>query len=143
MVDNAGGIRQAMLHLCSHVHKRIALIAGLQRARGDSAQRREAYSRALVQLGLSEDPALIAYGLHSFSGGQRAMREILAAQAPFDAVLASNDRSAMGAIEVLKAQGLGQGAHRPVPWQYAAHYLAIAVFYPAAFGDGILCAGAL
>lgn len=102
MVDNAGGIHLAVRHLYEHGHRRIAFIAGIQRSTGDSAQRRAAYSHALQELGLEEDPALVACGMHSFTGGYEAMHQILAAGKPFDAVVASNDRSAMGAIQALK-----------------------------------------
>jgi DNA-binding LacI/PurR family transcriptional regulator len=105
VVDNAGGIQQAVEHLAGHGRRRIAFIAGLQRASGDSAQRYAAYLRALADSGLDANPALTAYGLHSYTGGQNAMHQILSAGVPFDAVIASNDRSAMGAISVLNEQG--------------------------------------
>jgi signal transduction histidine kinase/DNA-binding LacI/PurR family transcriptional regulator/CheY-like chemotaxis protein len=105
VVDNAGGIRQAVEHLVGHGNCRIAFIAGIPRATGDSAQRLSAYYDALHEFSLEEDPALIAHGMHSFSGGQNAMRQILVAGKQFDAVVASNDRSAMGAISVLKELG--------------------------------------
>lgn len=106
VVDNAGGIRQAVEHLAGHGRRRLAFISGIPRAAGDSAQRRAAFSQALGELGLREQPALVAHGMHSFDGGQNAMRQILASGVPFDAVVASNDRSAMGALSVLKEHGL-------------------------------------
>ncbi|MFL7807348.1 MAG: substrate-binding domain-containing protein, partial [Anaerolineae bacterium] len=48
---------------------------------------------------------LIAYGYHVYAGGRRAMAQILQSRVPFTAVLASNDESAMGALDVLKAHG--------------------------------------
>jgi signal transduction histidine kinase/AraC-like DNA-binding protein/ABC-type sugar transport system substrate-binding protein len=106
VVDNEGGIRQAVAHLVEHGHRRIAFIAGHEsRPQGDSGQRLRAYEAALRERDLY-DPALIAHGYHVYAGGRRAMEQILQAGTPFTAVLASNDESAHGALEVLKARGL-------------------------------------
>jgi len=107
VADNEGGIRQAMAHLVSHGHRRIAFIAGYQRdTDGDSARRIKAYHAAMHKHGLETDPRLIAYGRHSTSGGRLAMEQILAADAPFTALVASNDLSALGAMQVLEKNGL-------------------------------------
>jgi signal transduction histidine kinase/DNA-binding LacI/PurR family transcriptional regulator/CheY-like chemotaxis protein len=104
-VDNAGGIRQAFDHLHRHGHRRIALIAGKKGRGGDSAERLAAYREALRGAGLAEDERLIAFGEHRREDGRLAMRQILETGAPFTALLASNDLSALGAIEVLRAAG--------------------------------------
>ncbi len=107
MADNEGGIRQAMAHLVSHGHRRIAFIAGYQRdTDGDSARRINAYHVAVQEHGLEIDPRLIAYGRHSTSGGRLAMEQILASGVPFTALVASNDLSALGAMQVLDRNGL-------------------------------------
>ncbi len=106
-VDNEGGIRLAMEHLLAHGHRRIAFIAGqpMDEA-GDSGERLRAYRTVLQEHGLTPDPALMAYGLHLFEGGKQAMHQILASGAAFTAVVASNDESALGAIQVLQEAGL-------------------------------------
>lgn len=106
MADNEGGIRQAMAHLIEHGHRRIAFIAGYQRdGDGDSARRLNAYHAALQEHGLEIDPHLLAYGSHSTGGGRLAMEQILATNAPFTALVASNDLSALGAMQVLSRTG--------------------------------------
>ncbi len=106
VVDNEGGIRQAVAHLVEHGHRRIAFIAGHEdRPHGDSGQRLRAYQAALGEQSLYE-PGLIAYGYHVYAGGRRATEQILQTGIPFTAVLASNDESAIGALDVLKARGL-------------------------------------
>lgn len=105
MADNFEGIRRAVDHLYQHGHRQIAFISGLERWAGDSTQRREAFFEEMNALDLAVDPALTAYGYHSFTGGQQAMRQIIESGRPFSAVIASNDRSAMGAITVLKESG--------------------------------------
>jgi signal transduction histidine kinase/AraC-like DNA-binding protein len=104
--DNVGGIRQAMAHLVAHGHRQIAFVAGHRhRVQGDSGRRLAAYRECVRDWDLCADPRLVAYGSHSFSGGYRAMAEILSTGVPFSAVLASNDVSARGAIELLRERG--------------------------------------
>ncbi|MCX7680933.1 MAG: substrate-binding domain-containing protein [Anaerolineae bacterium] len=106
IADNEGGIRQAFTHLVEHGHRRIAFIAGMKDKRGDSARRLRAYRELMQEHGFEIDERLIAHGFHSFDGGQQAMKHILASGAPFTAVLASNDRSALGAIRALMDAGI-------------------------------------
>jgi signal transduction histidine kinase/DNA-binding LacI/PurR family transcriptional regulator/DNA-binding response OmpR family regulator len=104
-VDNAGGIRQAFDHLYQHGHRRIAFVAGKEGRGGDSAERLAAFRQSLRDAGLEEDPRLIAFGEHRREDGRTAMRKILDGGAPFTALLASNDLSGLGAMEVLRAAG--------------------------------------
>jgi signal transduction histidine kinase/DNA-binding response OmpR family regulator/ABC-type sugar transport system substrate-binding protein len=101
-IDNAGGIRQAFDHLWQHGHRRIAFVAGKSGRGGDSAERLSAYREALRAAGIAEDARLIAFGEHLREGGRTAMRQILSTGVPFTAVLASNDLSCFGAMEVLR-----------------------------------------
>lgn len=106
LADNVDGIMQAMRHLVEHGHRRIAFIAGsLKDIEGDSGDRLRAYHQALHIFDLVDDPALLAFGEHTFSSGYTAMQRILATTAPFSAVLASNDESALGAIQALSEAG--------------------------------------
>ncbi len=104
-VDNAGGIRQAFDHLLQHGHRRIAFIAGKSGHGGDTAERLSAYREALRDAGIKEDARLIAFGEHRREDGRAAMQQILASGALFTAVLASNDLSCLGAIEMLREAG--------------------------------------
>lgn len=107
VADNAGGIAQALRHLTMHGHKRIAYIAGHPGdIHGDSGRRLDAYRARMEEVGLSMDPALLAYGFHNVAGGYSAMQQILKSHAEFTAVLASNDESAIGAMHALKEAGL-------------------------------------
>ena len=104
-VDNAGGITEAFNHLVQHGHRQIAFIAGKSGRGGDSAERLAAYREALRVAGIPENPCLIAFGEHRREDGRSAMQQILATGAPFTAVLASNDLSCLGAMDVLRAAG--------------------------------------
>jgi signal transduction histidine kinase/DNA-binding LacI/PurR family transcriptional regulator/AraC-like DNA-binding protein len=106
LADNAGGIMQAMRHLVEHGHQRIAFIAGsMEDMEGDSGDRLRAYRAALRAFALVDDPGLLAYGQHTFGSGHAAMQQILSTGMPFSAVLASNDESALGAIQALAEAG--------------------------------------
>ena len=104
-VDNADGIRQAFDHLLQHGHRHIAFIAGKSGHGGDTAERLAAYREALRDAGIEEDARLIAFGEHRREDGRAAMQQILSSGVPFTAMLASNDLSCLGAMEVLRAAG--------------------------------------
>jgi diguanylate cyclase (GGDEF)-like protein len=105
VMDNEDGIRQAVEHLIRHGHRRIAFIAGDPLDHGDSAQRLQAYRRAVEEFEAAADPRLVAYGYHYREGGRKAMEQILATGIAFTAVVVSNDVSAFGAMEMLKTSG--------------------------------------
>jgi signal transduction histidine kinase/DNA-binding LacI/PurR family transcriptional regulator/DNA-binding response OmpR family regulator len=109
VVDNAGGVRKAVEHLVGHRHRRIAFIAAGEyedkTAVDDSTFRRRAYWSAVTAYGLDIDHSFIACGYNSVPGGRQAMRQLLDAKVPFTAVIASNDESAIGAMEVLQEAG--------------------------------------
>lgn len=107
VVDNAGGVFAALKHLVEHGHRRIAFIAGSpEDMAGDTGARLKAYRAALQTFDLAEDARLIAFGRHISAGGYAAMRQIIGSGAPFSALLASNDESALGAMQALKEAGL-------------------------------------
>jgi signal transduction histidine kinase/AraC-like DNA-binding protein len=105
-VDNSYGIRSAFSHLLEHGRKRIAFIAGNPGRGGDSEERLRAYHVALSEAGIPFEPKLIAYGAHRKEGGAIAMQQILDSDQTFDALIASNDLSCIGAIDVLQQAGL-------------------------------------
>ncbi len=106
VADNEGGIQEAMQHLVQHGHRRIAFIAGSTNdLEGDTGARLRAYRSALRVHGLPNLPQLSAYGQYTFEGGAAAMRRIMDTGTGFTAVLVSNDDSALGAIQALKAAG--------------------------------------
>ena len=105
-VNNKEGIFQAMAHLASHGHRRVAFIAGTPTDQGDSKTRLNAYHAAVTEYGLEADPRLVAWGWHRVDGGHKAMREVLDSQVKATAVLASNDNSAIGAMRAIREAGL-------------------------------------
>ena len=107
IVDNEAGIQQALAHLVEHGHQRIAFISGHDsKVRDDSGRRLSAYLIGIKRLGLAEDPTLVGRGFHTQIGGRQAMQQILQKKVPFTAVIASNDESAVGAVQALQEAGL-------------------------------------
>jgi len=109
-VDDATGITQLMAHLIEHHdHHRIAFIKGTES--NQEAQRRlAAYHRSLANHGIPHDPRLVFDGDFTVASGVRAMVELFdSRQVPvgeLDAVVASNDYMAFGAIEELERRRL-------------------------------------
>ena len=113
MVDNEGGIRQALEHLVAHGHREIAFIAGDPQDPGDSLARIDAYRRCVRELNLSDDPRLLEYGLHWDEEGYRATNRMLQSGVKFTAVMCSNDFSSLGVVRALNEAG------RRIPWDVA------------------------
>ncbi len=105
VMDNEGGVRQAVEHLVKHGHRRIAFIAGDPLDHGDSTFRLQAYRNSIEEFEADSDPRLVAYGYHYREGGRKAMEQILSAGTGFTAVVASNDVSAFGAMDMLGSVG--------------------------------------
>jgi DNA-binding LacI/PurR family transcriptional regulator len=104
-VDYAAGVRQAMQHLFSFGHHRIAFISGPLTL--SSAQTRaQAFTKALKHHGLVGEPHLMQESDHRVEGGHAAMLRILKSGKRPTAVLASNDLTAIGAMGAIHEAGL-------------------------------------
>lgn len=104
-LDNAGGIRQALMHLHTHGHRHVAFVGGEMDGGGDSFERLQAYQESCHELGLESDPQLIRYGQFTTPGGYAATRQMIESGVSFTALLACNDESAVGAMQALKEAG--------------------------------------
>jgi diguanylate cyclase (GGDEF)-like protein len=104
--DNEAGIRQAVAHLVDHGHRDIAFIAGDPDDKGDSESRLRSYYSAVDDFGLGTDPRLVTPGLHLFSGGYNAVKTIIDSGVTFTALVASDDSSAIGAMQAIRDVGL-------------------------------------
>lgn len=106
MVDNEGGIRQALEHLVKHGHTTIAFIAGDEQDPGASLARLNAYRKGVQELGLDSDPRLIEYGQHGEEDAEKAVQRMLDSGVKFTAMMCSNDQSALGVLRALRVAGL-------------------------------------
>ena len=102
-IDNAGGVRRAVEHLVASGHQRIAMIQGPE-GRIDAEDREAAFRAALDDHSIAVDPHLFARGVFNVATGAEAMQQLLPHRP--DAVFASNDLMAVGALQAIQAAGL-------------------------------------
>jgi len=102
-IDNIAASRDATQYLISTGRRRIATITG-PLTMASAVDRLQGYHSALRDAGLPE--GMNVDGEYTSDGGAEAMRQILAAGDPPDAVFVASDLMARGAIEVLQGAGL-------------------------------------
>ena len=102
-VNNRRGAYEAGLHLASLGYRRIGLIAG-PLDKGEARDRLIGCLDALAQSGVSPLPEWIAEGNFDEQSGYRAMKRLL--RHDLQAVFASNDSMALGALRALDEAGL-------------------------------------
>ena len=104
-MDYAAGIEEAVRHLVSLGHRRIAHIAGASRI-PSGVIRREAFLDFMKRY-LPDEPTPSVYeGDFRLDGGRRAASEMLAAPELPTAVIAANDMMALGAMREFRKAGL-------------------------------------
>jgi DNA-binding LacI/PurR family transcriptional regulator len=104
-VDNYAGARLAIDHLVERGRRRIATIAGPQDMLAGVA-RLEGYRDAMGDAGLLDGADdLVAYGRFTEASGETAMEELLARRPDIDAVFATSDPMAFGAMRAIKRSG--------------------------------------
>ena len=107
LVDNARGMRDAIVHLVvHHGFRRIAFIRGPQT--NEEAERRyRVYREVLQEFQIEFEPELVAWGDFQRSSGVSAAQQLLERGAQgLDAILAASDIMALGAMDALVARGL-------------------------------------
>lgn len=99
-IDYDEGIRQAVQHLAALGHRRIAFLGGPLTQRSAKI-RREAFLRAMAELGLTVPAEHMVEGNHTMETGIVAMEKLIALDELPTAVLCSNDMTAIGALHAL------------------------------------------
>jgi LacI family transcriptional regulator len=108
-VDNQGGLNDAVRHLVTLGHRRIAHITGAHTGQA-SVQRLAGYTAGLETANIQVDSTLIWDGDFTALGGYRAVRRALEQRIAFTAIAAASDEMAFGAIQALEDAGMR------VPW---------------------------
>ncbi|PKU25929.1 LacI family DNA-binding transcriptional regulator [Telmatospirillum siberiense] len=98
------GVRQAVQHLASHHHRRIAFVSGPPELKSATA-RTLAFQNAMAEKGLEVPDGMIVSGHHTVEGGLAAFEQLAARTERPTAVMCSNDVSAIGVMR--KAYELG------------------------------------
>lgn len=104
-LDNEDAGRQVVEYLIQLGHRSIAVLTGPMNE--DSSQDRFKGSKsALQQSGLTLDAHLVRTGDWSATSGYEAVQSLLQANGSFTALVAQNDRMAVGAIRALRESNL-------------------------------------
>ena len=104
-INDFRGAYRAVDHLIGQGCRRIAHFAGQQHI-NIYKERYRGYLAALEAHGLKIDPELVLTCPSDVEEGMRCARQLLALQAPPDAIFSSSDYAALGAMQWLKRQGL-------------------------------------
>jgi LacI family transcriptional regulator len=102
--DDTTGVEELVDHLVGVGRSRFALIAGPPEFHV-SAVRLAAYRSSLAGRGFGLDERLVVTSSYSETGGLAATRILIERGLPFDALFASSDAIAVGAIRALKERG--------------------------------------
>jgi LacI family transcriptional regulator len=99
-VNYGEGIREAVHHLAALGHRHIAFISGPLHMR-TAAIRRDAFCKAMAELGLTVPDASMVEGKHTMESGKAAMEQLLKTPELPTAVVCSNDMTAIGVLHAL------------------------------------------
>ncbi|MFA5339029.1 MAG: LacI family DNA-binding transcriptional regulator [Candidatus Omnitrophota bacterium] len=104
-VDNFEGVRLALEYLASQGHKRVGFISGNPNS-ADGPERLQAFKVLSKKMGFDQDEELIVYGDFTFESGEREVPKLLGLKKRPTAIFAASDYMAIGAMRVMKAQGI-------------------------------------
>jgi LacI family transcriptional regulator len=102
---NVDGARDAVRHLVSFGHRRIAFLGDLDRIE-TARLRREGYVAELAAAGIHVDPALVVLGLHDDATATAVARRLLTLPDPPTAIFSSQNLITIGTIRALQQLGL-------------------------------------
>lgn len=105
-VDNFGGACDAVRHLVSLGHERIALIGGGAADNHDAWERQRGYRAALCDAEIAPRSEWEVVGHFLESGGHEAATKLLKLRPRPTAIFAANDSMAFGAMSALQKAGL-------------------------------------
>ncbi|MCL2720663.1 MAG: GGDEF domain-containing protein [Treponema sp.] len=107
LVDNINGIYNVVEHLIQfHNKKKIAFVKGPD-GHQEAEERLTGYKKALAANGITFDEQYVLPGYFSPESGQDAVIELLEKRKiPFDAIVASDDETAMGVLIELKNKNI-------------------------------------
>ena len=103
-VNNLSGARQATQHLIVQGRRKIAIITGPQ-AWWEARERFAGWKSTLEEAGMSPARSLVVESYWSAAGGERAMQQLLKQTPEIDAVFASSDQIALGALGAIYQSG--------------------------------------
>jgi LacI family transcriptional regulator len=103
--DNRSGAHAAVTHLLQLGHRRIAHIKG-RAGYQCTDDRYQGYCEALVEAGLTPDPALVVQGDFKIPGGAECARQLFALSERPTAIFAASDDMASGVLAAAEEHGI-------------------------------------
>jgi LacI family transcriptional regulator len=103
-VNNFSGAKQATQHLFDQGRSKIGIITG-PTAWWEARERFAGWKDTLEHAGMAVLPSLIVESYWSAAGGERAMQQLFKQQPDIDAVFASSDQIALGALGAIHQSG--------------------------------------
>jgi len=105
LTDYLSGTRDAIAHLVSLGHRRIAYIGGTLGIR-PGRERLRAFTIAMREAGLEPDSTLVATGSFAQEHGAAVSRELLDRPQPPTALLAAGNQIAVGVLQTLRERAI-------------------------------------
>lgn len=105
VVDNEAAARGATQHLLDAGYRRVGCVTGPLHT-STAELRLAGYRSAVTAAGHDLDPSLVKVENYKEDGGYRAVRELLSADDPPDALFVANSLMTMGALEALVDHGV-------------------------------------
>lgn len=105
VIDDYQGAYKATVHLIQQGYRRIAHFTNIQKI-NIYTERLRGYQGALQDYGLQFYPELVVESDLQLDDGRRSMQKLLTLSQLPDAVFSASDLGAMGALQVLKEQGI-------------------------------------
>lgn len=103
-LDNADGVERLVDHLVDHGHRRIALLTG-SLVETSGHERLDAFLAAMARRGLDVPHTYLRGGRWSSEAGREATLELLAANPPVTAIVASSVELALGCMFACRERG--------------------------------------
>jgi LacI family transcriptional regulator, galactose operon repressor len=105
LTTNVTGAAEAVGHLISHGHRRIACLGDYARI-ATAVDRHRGYRGALLDRELPYDPALVVHDLHDPTAAEAAVMAMLRQPNPPTALFTSQNLVTIGAVRALRRLGL-------------------------------------
>ncbi len=103
-IDNRSGARQATRHLIEQGRRKIGIITG-PLAWWEARQRYAGWQDALQEAGMTPSPLLVVEGDWASISGEQGLQTLLAQEPGIDAIFASSDQIALGALGTAHRSG--------------------------------------
>lgn len=123
-VTNREGAAEAVRHLVSLGHRRIAMLAGME-AHNVGSERKAGYFQALEAAGLDADPSLVKDGAFEREAARNATFELLDLPDPPTAIFSGNNTMSLGVLQAVHERHLAVPGDLSIvgfddmPWQVA------------------------